>query len=243
MKKRRKILFAAGAALVVLLVVAANVRHWRQPVRGVRAMIDYGAADTLVLAAEVEAAVASALPAMQATRLCDADLQAVAAAAARNPYLSDCHASTTLDGRVAVYARQRRPIVRIFVQDGEYYMDGEGTRMPVSNVGTADVIVANGNIPAKGEGLTQVWQIAAYLDSHEEFGPLFDQIYRDERGDLYLTPKMGNHVVQVGDTGDLDGKFANLMAIYSRGLPQTGWDRYSVISVKYKGQVVCTRRK
>lgn len=242
MTKKSKIWVAVGAVLVIVLVVVANVRHWQSPVRAVRVTIDYGSADTLVAANEVESAIGLAMPELAATRLCDADLSAVAAVAARCPYLRECHASTTIDGAVAVFAKQRRPIVRVFAQGGEYYLDVEGAHMPVSKVGSSDVIVANGNIPVKGDGLAAVWRLAVYLDSHEELSPLFDQIYRDAHGDLFLTPKLGSHIVQVGDAEDLDGKFQNLMALYSRGLPQAGWDCYSQISVKYKGQVVCTKR-
>ena len=121
-------------------------------------------------------------------------------------------------------------------------MDDKGSRMPNSTVGWSDVIVASGNIPAKGKGQKEVWALANYLDRHPDLSPLFDQIYRDAKGDLFLTPKLGNHVVQVGDVENLDEKFHNLMALYTRGLPQAGWEKYSQVSVKYKGQVVCTKR-
>ena len=84
--------------------------------------------------------------------------------------------------------------------------------------------------------------MAKYLFQHQRLAPLFDQIYRDAKGDLYLTPKLGSHVVQIGSAQQLDEKFRNLMAFYTRGLPQVGWETYSQISVKYHGQVVCTRR-
>ena len=42
---------------------------------------------------------------------------------------------------------------------------------------------------------------------------------------------------------NLDDKFHRLMALYQRALPQVGWEKYSQVSVKYRGQVVCTRRE
>ena len=85
--------------------------------------------------------------------------------------------------------------------------------------------------------------VRRHFHSHPDLSPLFDQIYRDAKGDLYLTPKLGNHLVQVGNVERLDDKFHNLIAFYTRGLPQVGWDKYSQVSVKYRGQVVCTKRK
>jgi cell division protein FtsQ len=49
-------------------------------------------------------------------------------------------------------------------------------------------------------------------------------------------------VVQVGSADNLDEKFHRLIVFYTRGLSQTGWDKYSQISVKYRNQVVCTKR-
>jgi cell division protein FtsQ len=84
--------------------------------------------------------------------------------------------------------------------------------------------------------------MALFFDQHPEVSPLFDQIYRDASGDLYVTPKLGSHVVQVGSAENLEEKFDNLIALYTRGLPQAGWETYKQVSVKYRGQVVCTRR-
>jgi cell division protein FtsQ len=57
-----------------------------------------------------------------------------------------------------------------------------------------------------------------------------------------MVPKVGDHVVELGDANDLDGKFANLVAFYRKGMPRAGWDTYSKISLKFKGQVVCTKK-
>lgn len=243
MKKKNKILTILVVIVLLALVVMANVWRSRSLAHGVRVNIDYRGADTLVEAGQISNLILHQMPSLTSTRLSEVDLQAVEQAAARSPYLRRCQAGTSIGGSVVLFAEQRRPIMRLFVKSGVYYVDDEGFRFPVGSHGSADVIVASGNIPDRGDGLKAVWQLAMFLNTHPDVSPLFDQIYRDARGDLFLVPKLGDHIVQVGSADNLEEKFANLMAFYTRGLPQVGWETYKQVSVKYKGQVVCTKRQ
>ena len=241
-KTRKKILTVILGVLVVAVVVAANVLHSNSTVQDIEVKIDYQGSDTLIDAAQTAALIAEAMPRLRATKLRDVNLEGVEKAAARSPYLEKCEASTSISGAVVLYAVQRRPIVRIMIGASEYYLDKEGHRMPVSKRGDCNVIVAGGNIPDKGKGLEEVVTLARFLDEHEQYTPLFDQIYRNEKGDLYLTPKLGSHVVLVGPAENLEEKFRNLMVFYTQGLPLAGWDTYSQVNLKYRGQVVGTRK-
>ena len=211
MKKKAKIITFLALILLVVLVVVANVMRGRSLVRSVQVSIDYPGADTLVTAEQVVKLVSDSLPSLSQQKVKDVDLQAVKRVAASSPFLIDCDASTTIGGSVMVYARQRRPIVRVCSSERQYYIDETGAEVPLGNVGN-------------------------------NISPLFDQIYCSEKGDFYLTPKLGSHVVQIGKPTDLDKKFRNLLALYSQGMPLVGWDAYSQVSVKYRKQVVCTRR-
>lgn len=243
MKKKTKIVPIVVLLLVVAVVVAANVWRSRSQVRNIRVDIEYAGGDTLVTSQQVVSIVQEKYPGLMTSRLRDIDLKAVAQSAASSPFLHNCEAGTSIGGDVVVHAVQRRPIVRVCRQGEEFYLDDSKYKVPISRIAECDVLVASGNIPESGKGLDQVWTLANYLDSHSDLAPLFDQIYRDGKGDLYLTPKLGGHVVQVGSEQNLDEKFHNLIVLYTKGLPQAGWETYSQVSVKYRGQVVCTRKK
>lgn len=240
--KKSRIISILSVALIVALIVGANVWRSHSVVRDVRVDIDYQGADTLIPQEQVKEMIVAAMPHLYTTRLKQVDLEAVEKAVAASPFFVDCQAGTSIGGAVVLFARQRRPVVRVFTGSTEYYLSDTRHPMPLSPYGSSDVIVAGGTIPLKGKGLDDVWALANYLDRHPDYGVLFDQIYRDSRGDLFLTPKVGSHVVQVGSTDNLDDKFRNLMVFYTRGLPQAGWDTYSQVSVKYRDQVVATRK-
>ena len=62
--------------------------------------------------------------------------------------------------------------------------------------------------------------------------------------ELKLIPRAGTHTVLFGEVGDQEQneeKLERLLAFYQNGLNNLGWDSFSTISIKYKGQVVCSK--
>lgn len=62
--------------------------------------------------------------------------------------------------------------------------------------------------------------------------------------ELKLVPRTGNHTVLFGEVGNQEQneeKLDRLLAFYQNGLKNLGWERFRTISVKYKGQVVCSK--
>ena len=37
-------------------------------------------------------------------------------------------------------------------------------------------------------------------------------------------------------------KLANLRLFYEQAIPKMGWEKYSIINLKYRNQIVCTKR-
>ena len=202
----------------------------------------------LVSSQTVADSIAAALPHLTKQLVSQVDCQAVEAAAAAVPYLDNVHASVSVSGKVVVRADQRRPIARLYYADREYYMDREGAVFPTSATGDCHVLVAGGDFvePLRTDSLNSQMQslcrLATYLDDERNYAQLIDQIYVLRSGDLMMVPKVGDHVIELGDTDFLDNKFDNLLAFYRKGMPRAGWDTYSKISLKFKGQVVCTKK-
>ena len=86
MKKKTKIISIALVALLVLLVLAANIWRRQSLVRGVKVDIDYLGGDTLVTDQQVEGQIRAAMPHLTTTMLRDVDLKAVEQAAAASPW-------------------------------------------------------------------------------------------------------------------------------------------------------------
>ena len=64
----------------------------------------------------------------------------------------------------------------------------------------------------------------------------------DENNELVVYPRVGGHKIILGEAEDFRNKFEKLKVFYRHGLGKVGWDRYSMINLKYHNQVVCTKR-
>lgn len=174
----------------------------------------------------------------------------------------DVYASVT--GVVDIKAVQRRPVVRIInARDESYYIDDKGKLMPWSEEYTAPVLVVNGMITdsygnmypysidaIKKDSLMKartllddIYAIATCIDTDAFMRSQIVQVYVTTAGKFELTPRVGNHRIILGDANDVGEKLKKLHLFYTEGLNSTGnWNRYSVINLEYKNQVVCTKR-
>ena len=166
----------------------------------------------------------------------------------------------TLDGILNVEVEQRKPLVRVFNNRGESgYLDELGSFMPLSHKYTARVMVANGhyadglwsfdinkinaNDSLKNEWvLDDVFELATYIAQNEFWKAQINQVYYNRSGEFELIPRVGSHIILLGKAERLEEKFNKLYAFYQKGLPNTDWNAYELINLKYKNQVVCTKK-
>ena len=249
------------ALAITILVVGANIVRSNAVVRELQVRVRYNGCDTLVSAATIERAINTTMPTMMSLKVKEIDTRNIKQCVMRSPYIENCQAYVSILGNVVVKADQRHPLLHVYQNGRQYYIDRQGRYMPLSNEGMAHVTIASGHLHTNDtlinistdfslwqndtllqlNDMSHLWILAHYIDDNG-YGSLFDQIYRDQNGDFILTPKAGTHVVNVGNTDDLDDKFERLMALYDQALPRVGWDRYKVVNLKYNDQVVCKKR-
>jgi cell division protein FtsQ len=165
-----------------------------------------------------------------------------------NPFIEFAKVYTEMNGVLRVEISQRQPILRIMNHyDMDFYVDQHGLKIPLSPNFTARVLVANGFIDelftnhvdslhtklAKDLFLT-----ADFIRKDSLWDAQIAQIYVNKDREIELIPRVGNQRILIGNADSLQVKFTNLMAFYKEVLPQVGWDKYSMINVKYSGQVV-----
>ncbi len=170
----------------------------------------------------------------------------------------------TIDGKVKVEVKQRKPIIRVINATGEsYYIDDEGKLMPLSTKYTAKILIANGNIlepfvknckhsvahiskenkAKENNMLGELYAMATYINADEFWKAQVQQIYIDSLNDMEIVPMVGDQKIIFGDTTAMDEKFKKLITFYQQGLNTTGWwDKYSIINLKFKNQIVCTKK-
>lgn len=168
-----------------------------------------------------------------------------------NPYIKNAEVYLDIKGKMWVEVEQHEPLVRIVSEsNASYYLSRSGIKMPTSSDFSARVPIASGHIADNGKDLGKIesdiveniYELMEYIKDDQLLQSLFEQIYIEENGDFILTPKIGNHEIILGSVENKQQKFAKLLVFYKEGLANVGWDKYRTINLKYKNQIVCTKK-
>ncbi|MCI1779160.1 MAG: hypothetical protein LKI53_04295 [Bacteroidales bacterium] len=170
--------------------------------------------------------------------------------------IKNAQASLTREGTLRIEIMQRRPVLRIETGNGGFYVDETGFVFPLMDNYSSYVPVVSGKIPfaiddrhlGRSGDKEEKW-LKGILDLGEKIrGDSFldaqiEQIYIDCNGDIKLYPRVGRQTIVIGGISDMNDKFDRLKAFYRNIIPYAGWEKYSSVNLKYKGQIVCKKKK
>ena len=159
----------------------------------------------------------------------------------RNEMIARVEAYKTPSGLVKMEVTQKMPILRIMGVRGNYYVDNLGTTMPISRRYVAHVPIASGYVE-KELAVTDLYKFALFLQGNEFWNDQIEQIYVYPDNEVELIPRVGSHRIMLGPLEGFEEKLANLRLFYEQAIPKMGWEKYSMINLKYKNQIVCTKR-
>lgn len=145
-------------------------------------------------------------------------------------------------GAIKIVISQKMPILRVFNSDGSYFVDKAGRTMPAVLAQAIYVPVASGNIE-KSFALSELYKFALFLQNDEFWNHQITQIYVRNVNDIEIVPRVGSHRILIGSLDDFEKKLLHLRLFYEQAIPKVGWDKYSVINLKYKNQIVCTKKE
>ena len=158
----------------------------------------------------------------------------------KHPAVYNCEVYNTLEGTLKIDLVQHRPLFRVFEDGRSYYIDEFGHEMQLFDNYTARVMIVSGAI--KGQ-LAHLIYLARLFRNDLFWSAQIEQIYVKGNGDYVLVPRVGDHLILLGPPERLDEKLRNLKALYKQGLSPREWNKYKVINLKYKGQVLCSKNR
>ncbi len=169
-----------------------------------------------------------------------------------NKYVDDADVYIDIKGKLQVNIVQRKPMLRIMNEvQQSFYIDEKGGKMPLSTLYSANVLIANGSITEQYNGtndsistalVRSLFYLSNVIRADKFWNAQIEQIYIEPNQDIVLIPRLGDHKIIFGDTSNANEKFENLLVFYQKALPKVGWQTYHTINVKFKGQLVCSRR-
>lgn len=159
----------------------------------------------------------------------------------KNEMIASVEAYKTPSGIIKLEVYQKMPILRVIGSRGNYYVDNEGSTMPVSRRYVADVPVASGSVE-KELAVTDLYKFALFLQKNEFWNNQIEQIYVHSDNEIELIPRVGKLRIVLGTFHNFEEKLNNLQLFYEQAIPKVGWEKYSIINLKYKNQIVCTKK-
>lgn len=159
----------------------------------------------------------------------------------KNEMISNIEAYKTPSGIIKLEVYQKMPILRVISVRGNYYIDNQGSLMPVSRRYVAHVPVVSGYVE-KEFAMTDLYKFALFLQEDDFWNDQIEQIFVHPDGEVELTPRVGSHRIMLGTFADFEEKLDKLRLFYEQAIPKVGWEKYSMINLKYKNQIVCTKK-
>jgi cell division protein FtsQ len=154
--------------------------------------------------------------------------------------IKEVNAYFDIAGNVFVEILQRSPIARVATENNSFYIDENGKRMPLSKVYTARRLVITGKVNFQEKG--ELFLLAKFINENPFWKAQIMQIHTEENGDLILIPRVGYQQIVFGKPINIATKFNKLKLFYEKGISERGWNNYSHINLKFKNQIVCTKK-
>ena len=167
------------------------------------------------------------------------DLNKLEKSICKSPMIEKSEVFVTIDGVLKAVVKQKTPIARIFDENGSFYIDYQGSVMPLSNEFTARVPLVSGEI---------------IKCNNAELNKLLRFIYDDEflkkniigiavlsNGGLKMTNRNFNYEIEFGSIINVERKFNNYKAFFQKAVLDSSLYNYKKINLRFTQQVVCTK--
>ena len=133
------------------------------------------------------------------------------------------------------------PEIRVFDGNKSYYVNKDGKRIDSNADFFADVPVVSGHFNSRFRP-EDVLPVVRFVRNDPQLSELVSMFSAKDKDNIILVPRITGHVINFGDTTRLPEKRRALLTAYKKIIPFKGWEEYDTISVRFRGQIVATRR-
>lgn len=174
-----------------------------------------------------------------------------------NPYVNHVDAYININRDLIINVEEREALLRVYLPDNSsFYIDKNGNLFPLCNSYTPRLIIANGYINAHTHDnysmitdtifieteLPEIFQLTKKITNNSFLKAQISQIYINSIGEYDLIPELGSHTIRLGNINNINEKLRNLESFYKKKLVNEGWEKYEIINLIYKNQIVCTKK-
>lgn len=185
---------------------------------------------------------------LRGRKLTDFDLKEMEMSIRKHIWISEAQLFFDNTGVLQVKVSEREPVARIFsVDGGSFFVDSSTKVLPLSDKMVAKLPVftgfpvIRGRLNSRDSSLMRdVIALSKFIRKDPFWSAQIAQM--DIKGkEFEIIPMIGDHVIELGDAKEHEAKFKRLMAFYKQVLAKTGMDKYALIRLQFKDQVVAVK--
>ena len=159
----------------------------------------------------------------------------------RSEYIENAECILQANNDIRIVVTQLIPVLRVFNGNESYYLNKDGKRMNASSRFHADVPIVSGNFANPADAL-MARPIINHVEKDKALKDLITMYTIKDKHNIILVPCIYGHVINFGDTTNVENKFAKLKKFYKKVMPEKGWVTYDSITLKWTHQIVAHRR-
>ena len=158
--------------------------------------------------------------------------------------LEDASVVCYTDGTIRISVKPIVPVARVFDGPESYYVNRSGKRVKAGARFRRNVPLIKGHFDPTDTVFTplSLLPLLDYIASDSVWNTYVTMIEVKSPTDIIIVPAIREHVVNLGYLDDIPLKFDRLQKFYQRVLVSQGWEKYDTLSLKWRGQLVATKR-
>lgn len=249
MKKR---LVYIGTVLgIVLIIILSNIMMRESYIKSVELLISYPSDDKIILESDIANDLTKHFGIFTKQKRKQVEIGAIRQYLENKNFVDNVSVSISITGVLKIFITQRMALVRIFDKNNKsYYLDKNGIVIKTEAGKSVDAIIASGNISdsvsvkidsIKTKQLFDIYNLALMIYSDSILKYQIDQIVRKDTSYI-LMPNIGDYEIILGDRKEWREELLRLHLLYTKAFVKEGWDKYSMVDLRFNNQVVCTRK-
>jgi cell division protein FtsQ len=169
----------------------------------------------------------------------EVDLNKLEKSINKNKMIEKSDVFVTIDGTLRAIVKQKTPVARVVNNSGSFYIDYEGSTMPLSELNSARVPLVLGEITDKNrKKLSEILKMI-YDDEFLKKNIIGVQVLPQD--ELLMKNRNYDFDILFGKPINIERKFSNYKAFFQKEVTDSVVKKYKKINLKFTQQVVCIK--
>ena len=165
------------------------------------------------------------------------DLKALENKLSSHDMIENSEVYISINGILKIDIKQRNPYARV-ISDSSFYIDNNGTKMPLSDNYSARVLLVHG-LDDESK-IDYIFKLIKTIRD-DEFLNLNVTDILINKSDISLRVRNCDFEVLVGDLNNLETKIKNFKAFYQKAYRDKILNNYKKVNLQFNNQIVCTK--